>query len=49
MLPDRTYKQICTLTFKASKDQADSAKLVFNGIRQVTVEVPFDLKDIPLQ
>jgi hypothetical protein len=49
MLPDRTYKQICTLTFKASKDQADSAKLVFNGSRQVTVEVPFDLKDIPLQ
>jgi hypothetical protein len=49
MLPDRTYKQICTLTFKAGKDQADSAKLVFNGSRQVTVEVPFDLKDIPLQ
>jgi hypothetical protein len=48
MLPDRTYKQICNLTFKANKDQADSAKLVFNGSRQVTVEVPFDLKDIPL-
>jgi hypothetical protein len=39
------YKFTC----KPQKDQGVPAKLVFNGTRTVTVDVPFTLKDVPLQ
>jgi hypothetical protein len=48
-LPDRTMRQILAISFKGTKDQADVAKLVFNGSRQVTIEIPFELKNVPLQ
>jgi len=48
-LPDRTMRQVLAISFKGTKDQADVAKLVFNGSRQVTIEIPFELKNIPIQ
>ena len=37
------------VTFKAEKGQATAGKLVFSGSRSLSVEVPFTLKDVPLQ
>jgi len=48
-LPDRTMRQVLAISFKGTKEQADVAKLVFNGSRQVTIEIPFELKNVPLQ
>jgi hypothetical protein len=37
-----------TLTFRPEKDQGEAAKLVFKGTRFASVEVPFVLRDVPL-
>jgi hypothetical protein len=41
--------QTYELTFELKKDQAEPAKLIFSGSKVVMVEVPFTLKDVPLQ
>ena len=38
-----------TFTVPAGKDQAEPAKLVYSGTKLVTVDVPFTLKDVPVQ
>lgn len=37
------------ITFEKAKDQDAPAKLVFSGSRNVTVDVPFTLKDVPIK
>jgi hypothetical protein len=37
------------ITFEAKKDQGEPVKLIFSGSKMVAVEVPFTLKDVPLQ
>ncbi len=44
----KTIKYQYTLTYKVAKDQGDPAKLTFSGSKLATVEVPFNLKDVPL-
>jgi hypothetical protein len=41
-------RMVVTLAFKPEKDQTPS-KLVFSGSKMITVEVPFNLKDVPVQ
>src|SRR5262249_51446073 len=41
-------RMVATLGFKPEKDQTPS-KLVFSGSKIITVDVPFDLKDVPVQ
>jgi hypothetical protein len=38
-----------TLVYQPEKGQGDPAKLLFSGSRMVTVDVPFTLKDVPVQ
>jgi hypothetical protein len=37
------------ITFEPKNDQGEPSKLIFSGSKTVTVEVPFTLKDVPLQ
>jgi hypothetical protein len=41
-------RMVVTLAFKPEKDQTPS-RLVFSGSKIITVDVPFDLKDVPVQ
>jgi hypothetical protein len=46
---DGVFRQEFLLTFRANTDQGEPARLVLNGRRTVSIEVPFTLKDVPLR
>ena len=48
-IPDENGNEEYRFTYQVAKGQPEPAKLVLQGRRPVSIDVPFTLKDVPLR